>query len=205
MIRNLIRVLSICALGAPFFIAQRADAQVAFLAAGGTPRTDGGQVVGISLNSFGTTITSLGFYDDGGDGFLGGSYQVGLWDGSQNLVRTAIVDNSSPLTNGFRYTSIAPFTLGSPETFTIGALLPVNMQDVWLDNALIILAAGYTGAGTGQFSGPSGTLVYPSNFDDLAYYVVNANGPAPPYVPEPASICLICLAMLGLLSARPNR
>ena len=31
----------------------------------GTPRTDGGKVVGITLNSFGQTINSLGFYDSG--------------------------------------------------------------------------------------------------------------------------------------------
>jgi hypothetical protein len=205
MIRNVIRILSICALGALIVLSQPARAQVAFLIDGGDPRTDGGQVVGISLNSFGTTITSLGFYDHGGDGFLGGSYQVGLWDGSQNLVRTAIVDNSSPLTNGFRYTSIAPFTLNSPETFTIGALLPDNMQDVWLDDATLILWMGYSGAGTGQFSGPSGSLVYPSNFDDRAYFVVNANGPAPPFVPEPASVAMVGTAIVGLVAARRRR
>jgi hypothetical protein len=79
------------------------------------------------------------------------------------------------------------------------------MQDVWLDNATLILTIGYTGAGTGQFSGPSGTLVYPSNFDDLGYFVVNANGPAPPYVPEPASVAIAWLAIAGFVAVRHRR
>jgi hypothetical protein len=168
------------------------------LGGGGTPRTDGGKVVGISLNSFGQTITSLGFYDNGQDG-IATSYQLGLWDAGQNLLATATVTPSSPLTGDFRYAAILPVTIGTPSTpaaFTIGVLLPPNPPDIWLDQVFLVPFTGFTGAGTGQFSPPSGTLVYPTTLDSSSYYVVNANGPVP--VPDPSSIALLTfVALLG--------
>src|SRR5215218_1331012 len=131
--------------------ASYASAQILPLAAGGTPRTDGGKVVGISLNSFGQTITSLGFYDHNQDG-IATSYQLGLWDAGQNLLATATVTPSSPLTGDFRYAAISPITIGTPSTpaaFTIGVLLPLNPADIWLDNATLIDFTGFSGPGTG--------------------------------------------------------
>jgi PEP-CTERM motif-containing protein len=207
MIHRPIRVLAFTAIFLCLIVAQNAAAQIVFLGAGGSPRTDGGKVVGISLNSFGQTITSLGFYDHNQDG-ISGNYQLGLWDASQNLLATATVTPSSPLTGDFRYAAINPVTIGTfanPQSFTIGVLLPPNPSDIWLDNALLTLFFGYTGAGTGQFSGPSGTLVYPANIDSTAYYVVNANGPAPP-VPEPSTMAIASLAAaIGMLAARRRR
>jgi hypothetical protein len=206
MICNSIRVFFVAALAsAPFAMHSNAEAQILF-PIGGSARSDGGQVVGISLNSMGQTITSLGFYDHGGDG-IAASYQLGLWDSSQTLVRTATVTPSSPLTGDFRYASIAPITLGSisnPEMFTIGVLLPQVMNDTWLDDALLVLAPGFTGAGDGQFSGPSNSLVYPGTYEPSgAYVVVNANGPAPPLVPEPSTFALLTTAaVLSLLNGR---
>jgi hypothetical protein len=166
-----------------------------------TQRTDGGKVVGVSFNSHGQTITSLGFYDFGSDG-LAASYQVGLWDSSQNLIASTTITPTSNLFNEFRYEPITPVTLGSfanPQTFMIGALLPDAMADVWLDNAIVVLGVGFTGAGTGQFSPPTNTLIYPATLDASPYVVVNANGP----VPEPG--CVAALGALGLLIARRRR
>jgi hypothetical protein len=204
VIRTITRYISASALILPLALASTASAQILDIAVGGNVRTDGGRVVGISLNSFGTTLTSLGFYDHNDDG-ISGIYQLGLWDSSQNLVRTATVTPASPLTDGFRYASIVPFTLGSPEAFTIGVLLPDNPPDVWLDNALMILYVGYTGAGTGQNSAPTNSLIYPSSIDTgNNYYIVNANGPAPPIVPEPAAAGLIVIGSL-IAFARTRR
>jgi PEP-CTERM motif len=186
------RALAIAATAFVLTFAQSANAQILNLAFGGSPRTDGGKVVGISLNSFGQTISSLGFYDHNSDG-IATSYQLGLWDGSQYLLATTTVTPTSPLNNGFRYEPITPVTIGTfanPAPFTIGVLLPPNPADVWLDNATLILNFGFTGAGTGQFSAPSGTLVYPTNIDNTPYYVVNANG----YVPEPSTLALLAVA-----------
>jgi hypothetical protein len=205
MICTASRALTLSAILAVVFTSH-ASAQVIFSAFGGSPRTDGGKVVGISLNSFGQTITSLGFYDHNQDG-IATSYQLGLWDGAQNLLATATVTPSSPLTGDFRYAAIPPVTIGTPSTpapFTIGVLLPPNPSDIWLDQTTLTLGVGFTGAGTGQFSGSSGTLVYPSNFDTSSYYVVNANGPAPP-VPEPATALLAAIAMISTLTRRKRR
>jgi hypothetical protein len=185
--------------------ASHASAQILTLAAGGTPRTDGGKVVGISLNSYGQTISSLGFYDHNQDG-IATSYQLGLWDASQNLLATTTVTPSSPLTGDFRYAAISPVTIGTlstPAAFTIGVLLPSNPADVWFDNALLILNVGFTGAGTGQESPPSGSLIYPSTFNPSPFYVVNANGPAP--VPEPASVFMVLLGISTVVGSSHRR
>src|SRR4051812_16658305 len=175
MTRDIIRILRhVAVLAIIFATTSYASAQILFLAGGGSPRTDGGKVVGISLNSFGQTITSLGFYDHNQDG-IATSYQLGLWDASQNLLATATVTPASPLTGDFRYAAISPITIGTPSTpaaFTIGVLLPLNPADIWLDNATLIDFAGFSGAGTGQFSAPSGSLVYPSTLEPSPYYVV---------------------------------
>lgn len=165
--RTCSRMLGTVALCA--FMASFANGEVIGGYFGGTQRTDGGQVVGVSFNSFGATFSSLGFFDFGQDG-LAASYQVGLWDSSQNLLASAIVTPSSPLIGDFRYASISPITIGTfanPQTFTIGALLPASMPDVWLQASGLILNVGFTGAGTGQFT-PSGSLVYPDFIRQLA-------------------------------------
>jgi hypothetical protein len=203
MIRTFARILTHAAtLAIIIATTSQASAQIVALIAGGSPRTDGGKVVGISLNSFGQTITSLGFYDHNQDG-IATSYQLGLWDASQNLLATATVTPSSPLTGAFRYAAISPITIGTPSTpapFTIGVLLPPNPADIWLDQAALIDFAGFTGAGTGQFSSPSGSLVYPTTLDTSSYYVVNANGPAP--IPEPTTLGLLFVAAALVLPRR---
>jgi hypothetical protein len=164
---------------------------------GGSPRSDGGKMVGISLTSFGKTFTSLGFYDHNQDG-IAATYQLGLWDASQNLLATTTVSPSSPLIGQFRYGVIPAVTIGTfanPQPFTIGVLLQPVQTDVWLDSATLALYAGYAGAGTGQFLN-SGTLAYPTTLDASNYFVVNANG----IVPEPATVALVAAgagAMLG--------
>jgi hypothetical protein len=122
MMRTISCLKLLSALAALFALTSPADAQILDIdpCCGASLRTDGGKVVGISLNSYGNTITSLGFYDHNQDGILA-SYQLGLWDSSQTLVRTATVTPSSPLTGDFRYASVIPITLGTvaiPETFT---------------------------------------------------------------------------------------
>lgn len=179
----------------------RAQVIGAFVPLSVNQRTDGGKVVGVSFNSLGQTISSLGFYDHGGDG-LAASYQLGLWDSSQSLIATATVTPSSPLIGDFRYAPITPVTLGSfalPASFTIGALLPPVMNDVWLDGGIPVLGVGYTGAGTGQFL-TSPTLVYPTTFDSSAYYVVNA-GPVV-QVPEPAVASLAVCCGAAIIAVR---
>jgi hypothetical protein len=182
--------------------APSAKGEVIFAYIGGNQRTDGGQVVGASFTSFGMTLGSLGFFDYGGDG-LAASYQLGLWDSSQNLLATATVTPSSPLIGDFRYASIPPITIGSfanPQTFTIGALLPPSMSDIWLDNVNLVLGSGFAGAGTGRFQ-TSPTLVFPAALDSSPYYVVNAGGA----IPEPGTFALSGIGIVALVAFAARR
>src|SRR5215211_1726885 len=92
-------------------IAPVGHGQAIFAQTGGTTRTDGGKVVGITMTSFGQTISALGMYDSG-DG-LATSYTLGLWDASQTLVASVVVTPGSPLVGDFRYENITPVTIGS--------------------------------------------------------------------------------------------
>jgi hypothetical protein len=175
-------------------------AQVIFAYFGGNQRTDGGIVAGNTFTTFSPqTFNSLGFIDVGDDGLVG-SYQVGLWDSSQNLLASTTVTPSAPLTSGFRYASIPP-TLVPAGTFTVGALLPASPADPWIDNTTLVLGAGFAGAGTGQYVS-SGSLVYPTTTDSGNVYAV-ANASQAVVTPEPVgAVSLIMCAMAGGLLRR---
>jgi hypothetical protein len=71
------------------------------------------------------TVTSLGVWDQSGNG-LADDHQVGIWlsTGGSPLVSTTVT-SANPLTNGFRYQSISPFTL-QPGTYVIGSYMPTS-------------------------------------------------------------------------------
>jgi hypothetical protein len=165
--------------------------EVIFGYTGGTTRTDGGIVSGISFNtsSFGApTVQSLGFFDSGNDGLVG-SYQVGLWDSSQTLLASGTVTPSSPLVGDFRWVNVSAVTLSANSTYVVAALLPNSPPDPWLDNASLTLGAGFSGAGTGRTM-TSGTLAFPTTVGASPYVIANVSDVA--VSPEPGS-----LAMLG--------
>lgn len=70
-------------------------------------------------------VTSLGVWDENGNG-LTDDHQVGIWlsSGGAPLVSTTVT-SANPLTNGFRYQSITPFTL-QPGTYVIGSYMPTG-------------------------------------------------------------------------------
>lgn len=69
------------------------------------------------------TISTLGFYDQGGDG-LATAHEVGIWNLSRTLLASATVPagTGGTLADGFRYVEITPVTL-PPGTYRIGALV----------------------------------------------------------------------------------
>lgn len=174
-----------------------APAQGIIWSAGGTPRTDGGMVAGSLLNNMApASVNALGFVDVGADG-LAGSYSVGLWDSAGTLLASATVTPASPLVGDFRWTPIAPVTLPAGQ-FTVGALLPANPADAWLDHATLVLASGFTGAGEGRYVA-GGSLAFPATADSGNNYIVANAGALS--IPEPSS----GLALLGLAAALPRR
>jgi hypothetical protein len=68
------------------------------------------------------SITSLGYYDDGGNG-LSTSHIVGIFDAGGTLLVSATVSAGTvdPLVGNFRYINIAPFVIQGGRQFTVAA------------------------------------------------------------------------------------
>lgn len=79
---------------------------------GGINTANGSWTLGYEFNlSNASVIDALGSYDENGDG-LNGKYEIGLWDTSGNLLRTASVSGSGdPLVSSFRWADIVDITL----------------------------------------------------------------------------------------------
>ncbi|HEY2709263.1 MAG TPA: PEPxxWA-CTERM sorting domain-containing protein [Caulobacteraceae bacterium] len=145
------------------------------------------------------TVSSLGYFDDGGDGFLT-AHEVGIYagdggDGPSSLLASTTLGagQSGALgANDFRYQSIAPLALVAGQTYTITGLSPNTdgLNDPWayggpnevtgfaVDPAISI------GLNAARYTYNPGGLVDPSShYSDYRFYAVNfAAG-----VPEPAT------------------
>jgi hypothetical protein len=62
------------------------------------------------------TVTALGDYEVRG----GSPAEVGIWDASGNLLASATVSASDPVTDGFNFVAIGPVTLPAGSGYTIG-------------------------------------------------------------------------------------
>jgi len=68
------------------------------------------------------TVTALGYYDDGGDGFAT-AHEVGIFDSNGNLLASADLSAgaSDRLIGQFRYAGITPLTLAAGQNYVIAA------------------------------------------------------------------------------------
>lgn len=181
---------------------------------------EGGVVAGVSYTTFqDVTFNSLGFVDLPNvaptqwqmfygvqDGLLG-TYQVGIWrNDTQELLATTIVGpNSVTIDPGdnFRWSPIPATTIPANTVFTIGALLPANPQDAWLNDTLSVNAAGIVGSGGGRLLQPATTLSFPPS-GSLGIFtgmqvVANASTDT---VPEPATGILLLAGCAFLAASR---
>jgi hypothetical protein len=96
---------------------------IGYASSGGTHDPNQGFTMGVRFDTNQSImIDSLGVLDVGSNG-LGASHDVGLWDASGNLLRSATVlaGTESTLQDGFRFESIAPVQLAAGETFIVAA------------------------------------------------------------------------------------
>ena len=68
------------------------------------------------------TVTSLGYFDNGGDGFAT-AHTVGIYDNTGNLITEITLDagTGGTLEGSFRYESIAPVVLAAGESYVLAA------------------------------------------------------------------------------------
>lgn len=156
------KILSLaCAAALAFTVAAPVLAQTPALTATGgrTFDGDGPWTLGWSFTVDSTiTVTGLGAYDLGGDGFAA-AHAVGLWDASQNLLASTSVDSSGQLIDGFRYAGISALTL-TPGTYFVGAA-DLGTGDGYLLEASTVTIAGVTFLNSQFASG--GGLLFPAS------------------------------------------
>jgi hypothetical protein len=82
--------------------------------------SNGSWVFGIdfTVGSSDLLVTSLGYFDDFGDGFLS-DHEVGIYDTSGTLLASTDVTNSDPLTGHFRFDAITPVTLQAGNSYVV--------------------------------------------------------------------------------------
>ena len=134
-------------------------------------------------------VTDLGAWDAGGDGF-GGRPEVGLWDSAGTLLASTSVPAGvvAPLTNGFRFQSIAPVALSSGEVYVLGLLVGPGLSDVYSQFASSVATdPAITFIGDTRNNSAAG-FSFPSTFTGNA----GRFGPNMMItVPEPATLLLV--------------
>ncbi|MEI9815148.1 MAG: PEP-CTERM sorting domain-containing protein [Acidobacteriota bacterium] len=141
-------------------------------------------------------ISSLGYYDENGDG-LSDSHDVGIFDSGGTLLVTANVASGTgaALVTDWRMVSVTPYLLG-PGTYTVAGS-SINSTDSMVATAIPILDPTFTLGATdlfsfGAFSNPTlnaggGITYFNANFQ------FDSTG-----VPEPSTL-LMSLSAFGLI------
>ena len=155
------------------------------------------------------TIRSLGYLDAEGDGLFG-SHMVGLWSVvNQTLMASVIVDSSSSTilsaqgTGMWYMGNITAMTIG-PGTYRVAGLIGDHDNNALSNGKIgngVTLSNGYVRNNVGDgFSFPG--LTFGSN-GIRATLSTDAVGTTPPnQIPEPTTLAIFALGVIGLASRR---
>jgi hypothetical protein len=153
------------------------------------------------------TVTALGAYDAGGDGFTTpGGIPVGIFQESNGaLLASTFVLSSDPLSADFRYDSIAPLTLLSGVSYRVVA---DNESDLYNLGSSLTVDPAITSTGFGYCN--TATLTSCNDFGGsgdiwMANFQFGTGGVDPAPTPEPVSFVLSAAGLLGLALVRTRR
>jgi hypothetical protein len=80
-------------------------------------------------------VTDLGVWNADQTGLLDSSHEVGIWDDSQNLLTSVVVDMTGTAVGDWTYESVTPVVLSPGTTYTIGALYTADDNDYYVSSA----------------------------------------------------------------------
>jgi hypothetical protein len=145
-------------------------------------------------------VTHLGIFDSDQNG-LTDNYEVGIWDSVGTLLGSTVVGTGDPLTNQFRYSSVASINL-APGDYTIGGLY-LTGNDGLIGPGGFGTASNFATDPNIAFVGPrfaaGGTLTNPtgSGGTDAGYFGPNFQfTAAAAAVPEPGSLAIFGIAFV---------
>lgn len=154
-------------------------------------------------------VNALGLFDDSQDGLAEG-HQIGLWNAAGTLLASTTVGAGVlvPLTNQFRYSSIASVILG-PGTYQVGALYSSIADSLVYHGNVTGFAAAPEVSFIGRAFSAGNTLTNPSNSSNApnGHFGPNFLFNLANQVPEPVSLMLAGLALAALAATRrkPSR
>jgi hypothetical protein len=157
------------------------------------------------------SVTALGAYDNGGNGFVTPSgIPVGIFRESDDvLLASTNVTNADPLILQYRFATISPLTLLAGMQYRVVAVNEQDLYNVAISTFSVNPAITRNGFAYGQSTtlkslgdvlGPPPDILWMANFrfEEQVQSILQA-------VPEPASMMLLGLGLAALIARRRAR